>query len=86
MSLLEDCRRLVAIDSTPSHGNLAAAEFAGDLCVAAGLHVEHQRETVEGVEQCNVIARPQAGRPEREVLFQTHLDTVEAGHFFFVGP
>lgn len=81
MSFLENCRRLVALESTPAHGNLAAAEFAGGLCEQAGLHVEYQRESLEGVDQCNVIARPQASMPAKEILFQTHLDTVEAGHF-----
>lgn len=81
MTFLENCRRLVGLDSTPSHGNLAAAEFVGHLCEDAGLHVEYQRESLEGVDQCNVIARPSSQVPPREILFQTHLDTVEAGHF-----
>ncbi len=81
MSFLENCRKLVGLDSTPSHGNLAAAEFAGALCAEAGLHVELQRETSAGVDQCNVIARPSSTIPEREFLLQTHLDTVDAGHF-----
>ncbi|MGZ3723969.1 MAG: M20 family metallopeptidase [Bdellovibrionales bacterium] len=81
MSFLDNCRRLVGLESTPGHGNLAAAEFAGRLCEEAGLHVEYQRESVEGAEQCNVIARPQAELPPREILFQTHLDTIEPGHF-----
>lgn len=81
MSFLDNCRRLVGLDSTPGHGNLSAAEFAGGLCREAGLHVEYQRESVEGIEQCNVIARPQATAPEREFLFQTHLDTTDPGHF-----
>lgn len=81
MSFLENCRRLVGLESTPSQGNLAAAEFAGQLCQAAGFHVEYQREVLEGVDQCNVIARPQAGSSSKEILFQTHLDTVHSGHF-----
>ncbi len=81
MSFLENCRKLVGLDSTPSHGNLAAAEFAGALCAEAGLHVEMQRETSSGVDQCNVIARPRDTTPDREFLLQTHLDTVDAGHF-----
>lgn len=81
MSFLENCRRLVGLDSTPSHGNLSAAEFAGQLCAQAGLHVELQKETVSGVDQCNVIARPQSCTPDQELLLQTHLDTVDAGHF-----
>lgn len=81
MNFLDSCRHLVGLDSTPSHGNLAAAEFVGRLCEQAGLHVEFQRENLEGVDQCNVIARPQKERPGREVMLQTHLDTVDAGHF-----
>ena len=81
MSFLENCRRLIGLDSTPGHGNLAAAEFAGQLCEAAGLNVEYQRESVEGIDQCNVIARPGREIPPREILFQTHLDTFDPGHF-----
>jgi len=72
---------MIGLESTPGHGNLAAAEFAGKLCEEAGLFVDYQRESVEGAEQCNVIARPQAQTPPREILFQTHLDTGEPGHF-----
>lgn len=71
----------MALESTPAHGNLAAAEFVGTLCTEAGLHVELQRESLEGIDQCNVIARPAEGMPDKEILFQTHLDTVEGGHF-----
>ena len=81
MSFLDDCRRLVGLDSTPSQGNLLAAEFVGRLCEEAGFRVEYQRESLDGLEQCNVIARPQKEMPERELLLQTHLDTVHAGHF-----
>lgn len=81
MGFTDDCRRLIGLESTPGHGNLAAAEFAGKLCEEAGLHVEYQRETVGGIEECNVIARPQADLPEKEILFLTHLDTIEPGHF-----
>jgi succinyl-diaminopimelate desuccinylase len=81
LSFLDNCRRLIGLDSTPSHGNLAAAEFVGQLCRDAGLHVEFQRESLEGIDQCNVIARPEEGLPPQEILFQTHLDTVDAGHF-----
>ena len=80
MSLLENSRRIVALESTPGHGNVAVAELVGRLATEAGLSVEYQRESDEGVEQCNLIARPAPGRPAREILFQTHLDTAEPGH------
>ncbi len=81
MSFLEACRRLVGIDSSPRHGTLAAAEYLGSLCEQAGLHVDYQRESLAGLEQCNLIVRPQAGLPAEEILFQTHLDTSDPGHF-----
>lgn len=82
MSFLDNCRRLIALESSPTHGNLSAAEFAGKLCEEAGLHVEYQHESEEGIDQCNVIARPApGGMPPAEILLQTHLDTVHAGHF-----
>ncbi len=81
MTFLENCRRLVSLETTPSHGNLSAAEFFGHLCQEADLFVEYQRESFEGVDECNIIARPQADMPAEELLLQTHLDTVHAGHF-----
>ncbi len=81
MKFLDHCRQFVGLDSTPGHGNLAVAEFAADLCREAGLHVELQQEAVAGIDECNLIARPAPARPERELLLQTHLDTVDAGHF-----
>jgi acetylornithine deacetylase/succinyl-diaminopimelate desuccinylase-like protein len=82
LSFLENCRKLVALDSTPAHGNSAAAAFVAGLCQEAGLFVEVHRETMEGLEQCNVIARPGSSAvPPREIMLQTHLDTPDGGHF-----
>lgn len=81
MSFVEHCRRLIGFDCTPGHGNRAGAEFVGSLCEQAGLVVEYQHETSGGIEQCNLIARPQSEIPAREILFQTHLDTVEPENF-----
>ncbi|MGE4130648.1 MAG: M20 family metallopeptidase [Bdellovibrionales bacterium] len=81
MKFLEDARKLIGIDSTPGHGNLAAAEFCARICEDAGLSVEMQKENWDGLDQCNLIARPPGKAPSREFLLQTHLDTVEAGHF-----
>jgi len=81
LNFLESCRKLVGLDSTPAHGNRAAAEFISELCAQAGLHVECQVESVEGVDQCNVMARPQQAIPAQELMLQTHLDTVDPGHF-----
>jgi acetylornithine deacetylase/succinyl-diaminopimelate desuccinylase-like protein len=81
LSFIENCRRVIGFDSSSAHGNRTTAEFVANLCRDAGLFVEFQSETQGGIEQCNVIARPQKETPEQEILFQAHLDTVEPGNF-----
>jgi len=81
LDFIEACRKFIAIDSTPTHGNKEIAEYAAELCKARGLHVEVQREYVGDIEHVNVIARPQEERPALEFLMQTHLDTVDPGPF-----
>lgn len=81
MSFVDKCRQLIALDSTPSRGNKEAAFFLGKLCEEAGLYVDYQHESLDGLEQSNLIARPEKEIPEQELLLQTHIDTVEPGHF-----
>lgn len=81
MNFLDQCRHFLGLESTPSSGNLLAAEFVAKLGTSLGLHVDVQRESWEGVEQANVLLRPQKEIPKEEFMLQTHLDTVEAGHF-----
>jgi len=81
LEFLDACRKFISIDSTPSVGNLELAVFAETLCRQSGLSVELQRETLDGLEQANIIARPQAQMPREELLLQTHLDTVDPGSF-----
>lgn len=81
MEFIESARKLIEIDSTPDNGTREVALFAADLCRQAGLHVEIQSESHNGVEQANVIARPISFRPENELLLQTHLDTCDPGSY-----
>lgn len=81
MDFIEACRQLIAIDSTPTHGNKDLAKWAAAFCRQKGLFVEEQDEVVGGLDQTNVIARPTEERPEAELLLQTHLDTVDPGPF-----
>lgn len=81
MDFIESCRQLIAIDSTPAHGNKELAKWAAAFCRQKGLVVEEQEEIVGDLEQVNVIARPAAERPSNEFLLQTHLDTVDPGPF-----
>jgi acetylornithine deacetylase/succinyl-diaminopimelate desuccinylase-like protein len=81
LDFLDACRKFIAIDSTPANGNKELALFAAQLCREAGLHVEIQSEALNGLEQANIIARPNKDRPNEEVMFQTHLDTTDPGSF-----
>lgn len=81
MDFIEACRQLIAIDSTPSHGNKDLARWAAAFCRQKGLFVEEQEEVVGDLHQTNIIARPSEERPGAELLLQTHLDTVDPGPF-----
>lgn len=81
MDFIEACRKLISIDSTPTHGNKEVAEFVAELCRKKGLHVELQSDFIGDTEQANVIARPLSARPPLELLLQTHLDTIDPGPF-----
>ncbi len=81
MNLIEVARRMIAIDSTPSHGTKELVEYLSGLCEGLGLAVEIQSETLNGLEQLNILARPSRSKPEEEFLLQTRLDTVEPGNF-----
>lgn len=81
MTFIEACRKVVGLESTPSHGNREVAEFLGSLAKEMGFHVSYQSETLNGLEQANLIARPSADVPAEEFMLQTHLDTVEPGNF-----
>lgn len=81
MDFIETCRQFISIDSSPSVGNLEAAQFAASVASKLGLSVEIQEETHNGIAQANVIIRPSSSRPDREFMLQTHLDTVDPGNF-----
>jgi len=81
VEFIEACRRFIETDSTPDNGTREIAHFAADLCRKAGLHVELQNESHNGVDQANIIARPVAFRPDNELLLQTHLDTTDPGAY-----
>lgn len=81
MNLIELCRQAIAIDSTPLHGNKEIIQWAADLALQRGFHIEVQSEYQGGLEQQNLIIRPQQGRCDSEFLFQNHLDTVDPGPY-----
>jgi acetylornithine deacetylase/succinyl-diaminopimelate desuccinylase-like protein len=81
LNFLEACRKLIAFETTPQHGNLEAVEFLAQVSREFGFHVEQQHEASEGIAQSNLIVRPNAKMPPHEFLLQTHLDTVDPGNF-----
>lgn len=81
MNFLEVCQKFISIDSSPNQGNREIAEYCAELCEGAGLRVELQQESLGGVPQSNIIARPSESRPEEELLLQAPLDTIDPGSF-----
>ncbi len=81
MEFIEACRKFIAIESTAASGNLELAQFAGELCRQAGLTVDLQFESLNGIDQANVIARPVANQVDGELMLQTHLDTYDPGPY-----
>lgn len=81
MDLIENCRKIISIDSTPSHGSKEIGEFVAHLAIQQGLTVDTQLEIVNGIEQMNVICRIDQERSKEEFLLQTHLDTSDPGPF-----
>jgi succinyl-diaminopimelate desuccinylase len=71
------------LDSTPSQGNWAVAQFAAELGQSKGLAVEKMDEVWGGLPQMNVLLRPKSSGDENkeEFLLQTHLDTPDPGPF-----
>ena len=80
MSFIETCRQLVGLDSTPSRGTREIGEFAAQLCREANFSVDVDLESLHGLEQINLIARPKGPAGTEEVMLQTHLDTVDPGN------
>jgi len=81
MEFLELCKKMISINSTPSKGNEEVALFCADLCRQAGLDVTLLEAQNAGRKEYNLIARPPNSSKKNEVIFQTHLDTVDPGSF-----
>ncbi len=79
MDFLDLCKKIILIDSSPRAGTEEIALFAKDICESVGLDVTLQEARLAGKNQFNVIARPKNSSKKNEVIFQTHLDTVEPG-------
>ncbi len=85
MDFVDACRKIIGIDSSPSAGTLAVAEFVADLARKMGLEVELQAESWNGLDQANIIVRPATSLSPKifdgEFLLETHLDTPDPGAY-----
>ena len=76
MSFLENCRRLIALDSTPGRGNKEAAlnlpaSFAKRPACMSSISANFST----GIEQCNVIARPRARKFRKRNCYCKRIST-----------
>lgn len=82
MSFIEDCRKLISLDSSPSSSTTEIVEHLRKKAAADGFDVEVMSEVQNGVSQANIIIRPDKFTPgDKEFMLQTHLDTVDPGSF-----
>lgn len=82
MSFIEHCRKLIALDSSPTSSTVEVAEYLAQMAREAGLVVEILSEMQNGVTQANIIVRAEEFKAgDNEFLLQAHLDTVDPGSF-----
>lgn len=82
MNFVEECRKIISIDTTPSSSTTELVEYLAQLASDFGLHAEVLREVHNGISQANIIVRLEPYKPgDREFLLQTHLDTVDSDNF-----
>jgi len=80
MNFLYLCKKIISIESTPSTGNGEVALYCSTLCKNAGLDVTLQEVMMRGNKNYNILARPVGAKKNKdEIIFQSHLDTVEPG-------
>lgn len=79
-NFIESCRRVIALDSSPHGSTVELVEYLSGLAEELGLFVEIQQEVQNGIVQANIIVRAQKSEL-KDFLLQTHLDTVDPGHF-----
>ena len=75
MNLIDECRKLISIDSTTSHGSRELVVYAAELCREAGLDVEILSEVHQQREEANLVAVSHESEAPSELLLLSHLDT-----------
>ncbi|MCB0361533.1 MAG: M20/M25/M40 family metallo-hydrolase [Bdellovibrionales bacterium] len=82
MNFIQSCRQLIAVDTSPTGDCLEAVKYLAELGKSLGFKTEIQVESLEGVEQANILLRPNDEiSMGDELMLQTHLDTVDPGTY-----
>ncbi len=82
MNWVDTCRKLIALDTSPTSSTVEVATYLEQLAQEEGFDVEIMHEIQNGVTQANIIVRPEKFKAgEKEFLLQSHLDTVDPGNF-----
>lgn len=81
MNFIEQCRQIIAIDSSPVNGNVEVVDFLADLAKEFGFAVSEQEDILNGIPQKNIILRHLKNLNDKEVLLLTHLDTPDPGSY-----
>ncbi|MBC7740830.1 MAG: M20 family metallopeptidase [Bdellovibrionaceae bacterium] len=80
--LIETCRKLIALDSSPTSSTVEVVNYLAELARASAFDVEVMQEVQNGVTQSNILVRTMPFSPgDNEFLLQTHLDTIDPGNF-----
>jgi succinyl-diaminopimelate desuccinylase len=86
-------RKAISFDTTPAHGNRDYVRWLSELCHGFGFDIEVIEEYQGDLEQANILVRPHNAKSlmgagllgvdekDVEVIFQSHLDTVDPGSF-----
>lgn len=80
--LIENCRKLISLDSSPGSSTVEVVDYLAHLAREAGLDVEVMQEVQNGISHANILVRTKPFHPgDNEFLLQTHLDTIDPGNF-----
>lgn len=81
MNFIEMCRKFISIDSTTHQGSSELVKFIAEVCRSnSHMVIEIQEDEPLGRDS-NIIIRPTHSLPNKEIMYQTHLDTSDPGAF-----
>ncbi len=78
MDIIQEALNILKINSVSQTGNIEIVQYVSKLLQAINLPIEIQSTTHRGIPQQNIITRIN-GKSSKEILFNTHLDTVSPG-------